>query len=126
MFELDPSQFDPPVRTLLESEPLNVLAPGSPNEALRGTLASLHADTVLAPAAAVDNDMAQCCVSGLWLLYDFLDESHVISQDINTTTGSYWHGIMHRRKRIIRMRSIGFGELGITNYLIHYAAGLAN
>ncbi len=98
MFELDPSQFDPPVRTLLEAEPLNVLAPDSPNAKFRGTLSSLHADTVLAPAAAIDQDMAQCCVSALWLLYDFLNESHVISQDINTATGSYWHGLMHRRE----------------------------
>ena len=42
--------------------------------------------------------LAQCCLSGLWLAYDFLDESHAISQEIHTPTGSYWHGIMHRRE----------------------------
>lgn len=42
--------------------------------------------------------MAACCVSGLWLLHDFLDESHRISQKIETRDGSYWHGIMHRRE----------------------------
>ena len=42
--------------------------------------------------------MAAACLAGLWLLHDFLDESHTISQGIQTTTGSYWHGIMHRRE----------------------------
>jgi hypothetical protein len=38
------------------------------------------------------------CISGLWLLHDFLDESHAISQDLPGWVGSYWHGIMHRRE----------------------------
>ena len=42
--------------------------------------------------------MAACCLCGLWLLHDFLDESHSLSQEITTDTGSYWHGIMHRRE----------------------------
>ena len=40
--------------------------------------------------------MAQCCLSGLWLLHNFLNESHEISQSIQSPEGSYWHGIMHR------------------------------
>jgi hypothetical protein len=43
-------------------------------------------------------DMAKCCLSGLWLYHDFLDESHTLSQEIHTTSGSYWHGLMHRRE----------------------------
>jgi hypothetical protein len=42
--------------------------------------------------------MAACCISGVWLLHDFLDESHTLSQKIDTTSGSCWHGIMHRRE----------------------------
>jgi hypothetical protein len=42
--------------------------------------------------------MADCCLSGLWLLHNYLDESHKISQDIHSSTGSFWHGIMHRRE----------------------------
>src|SRR5206468_984401 len=45
-----------------------------------------------------DPSMAACCLSGLWLWHDFLDASHKISQEIATTSGSYWHGIMHRRE----------------------------
>lgn len=36
--------------------------------------------------------------AGLWLYVDDLERSHVISQGIGDTTGSYWHGIMHRRE----------------------------
>jgi hypothetical protein len=33
-----------------------------------------------------DTDMAACCVSGVWLLHDCLDESHAISQGIDTSS----------------------------------------
>ena len=37
-------------------------------------------------------------VAGLWLYVDQLDASHKISQQIDDATGSFWHGIMHRRE----------------------------
>lgn len=37
-------------------------------------------------------------VAGLWLYVDDLDRSHTVSQSLLTTTGSFWHGIMHRRE----------------------------
>lgn len=37
-------------------------------------------------------------VAGIWLYVDELDRSHHISQDLDHSTGSYWHGIMHRRE----------------------------
>lgn len=43
-----------------------------------------------------NSEMAKACVSGLWLLHNFLDESHDISQSLKTSEGSYWHAIMHR------------------------------
>ena len=46
----------------------------------------------------MDADMAACCVAGVWLLHDYLDESHRISQGIDTPSGSFWHGILHRRE----------------------------
>ena len=42
--------------------------------------------------------MADLCIGGVWLLHDFLDESHDITQTVKTSSGSYWHGIMHRRE----------------------------
>ena len=37
-------------------------------------------------------------IAGLWLYVDELDTSHTVSQAIDNPTGSYWHGIMHRRE----------------------------
>ena len=31
-------------------------------------------------------------------MYDHLDDSHRLSQGISTPSGSFWHGIMHRRE----------------------------
>lgn len=36
--------------------------------------------------------------SGMWLYVDQLDRSHDISQNLKSPTGSFWHGIMHRRE----------------------------
>ncbi len=36
--------------------------------------------------------------AGIWLYVDDLDRNHKICQDIDDTTGSFWHGIMHRRE----------------------------
>jgi hypothetical protein len=37
-------------------------------------------------------------LSGLWLWDDWLDISHTISQSLHSSTGSFWHAIMHRRE----------------------------
>ena len=36
--------------------------------------------------------------AGLWLYVDDLDRSHNVSQSLTDSTGSFWHGIMHRRE----------------------------
>ena len=50
----------------------------------------------LFPEGIQETDMANCCLSGLWLLHNFLDRSHDISQEIQSPEGSFWHAIMHR------------------------------
>ena len=62
------------------------LGPGAPNE-------SLHAKL-----EAVAKTLPPACAAGLWLRFDFLDESHAISQDLHTVEGHFWHAIMHRRE----------------------------
>ena len=83
---------------LMAPDRIAALGPGTPNESARADLASLSIERVFEGRKIVDRDAARCCQSGLWLLHDFLDESHQISQDIDTVDGSYWHGIMHRRE----------------------------
>ncbi|MEI6232198.1 MAG: hypothetical protein WCT04_04055 [Planctomycetota bacterium] len=41
---------------------------------------------------------AQALQAAMWLLFDFMTESHEISQALATPSGSYWHGILHRRE----------------------------
>ena len=36
--------------------------------------------------------------AALWLYVDALERSHRESQALDDSTGSYWHGIMHRRE----------------------------
>lgn len=80
------------------------LGPGEPRRErfaqLQTLAASLRKNPVAFPDGTriVDRDMAACCVAGLWLWNNFLDESHALSQEIDTAEGSYWHGVMHRRE----------------------------
>ena len=74
------------------------LGPGKPNLAAAAHLEALDAVAAFAQARIQDRDMAAGCLAGVWLYHDFLDESHSISQEIDSMTGSYWHGFMHRRE----------------------------
>lgn len=86
------------LRDLVPEGLLCHLGPGSPNESLRPRLAALKPESLFDGQKIVDESAARCCLSALWLLHDFLDESHTISQEIETADGSYWHGILHRRE----------------------------
>lgn len=88
------------------------LGPGNPNEIMRPKLAALTLEKIFAGQRIIDRDAARCCLSGLWLLHDFLDESHAISQEIDSIDGSYWHGIMHRREPDAGNASYWFRRVG--------------
>lgn len=98
MPHFDPAGYAPAVASLLTPPRLQPLGPGEPNHAIRSQLEALAGETAFAPGKIVDREMAQACRAGLWLYHNFLDESHHISQDLNTPTGSYWHALMHRRE----------------------------
>ena len=66
-FHFDPAKYGPAVAALLAEPRLMPLGPGSPVTEVRRPLAALE----LPPA----------CRAGLWLYFDFIDESHRISQD---------------------------------------------
>src|SRR5947208_9436780 len=95
-FHFDLSAYGPAVAALLAPR-LAELGPGSPNAALRDRLRAFDPVTDLGRPVA-DADMARACHAGLWLYHDFLDESHAVSQEIDTPTGSFWHAVMHRRE----------------------------
>jgi hypothetical protein len=96
MGAFDPTRYPAAVAALLTPPRLAELGPSTPNRSAKAALDRLTPEAVCPDFR--DRSMALACVAGLWLYHDFLDESHRISQDIDTTTGSYWHGIMHRRE----------------------------
>ena len=84
MTGFDPTNYGPSVAALLATPRLAPLGPGTPDESIRPKLHGARSSAAL-PA-------------GLWLYFDFLDESHRLSQEIETPDGSFWHAIMHRRE----------------------------
>jgi hypothetical protein len=93
-----PPQYSPAINALLKESHLNPLGPGEPNYAVQHRLEELTIEEAFAPETIVDRDMGACCLAGLWLRHEFIDEAHKICQDIDTPSGSYWHGIVHRRE----------------------------
>ncbi|HUR52846.1 MAG TPA: hypothetical protein VMZ71_01860 [Gemmataceae bacterium] len=71
---------------LLAVPRLPELGPGTPVVAVRDRI------------EAAARDLPPACAAGLWLLFDFHDESHSVSQALDTAEGSFWHAIMHRRE----------------------------
>jgi len=96
--EFDPNSYGEEVARLLAldggGERLMPLASGrcSSEQACK----VLHGATAarLFPAARAP----EAALSGLWLYFSCLDESHSLSQDIGSAEGSFWHGIMHRQE----------------------------
>jgi hypothetical protein len=84
----------PLIAELLQLLPLAPLGPGKPHQEARDRLEKL--DSIGVPQEQRERFAA--CRAGLWLGFDFLDESHLISQDLDTVEGSFWHGILHRRE----------------------------
>jgi hypothetical protein len=94
----DSETYPAAVRQLLAECRLQPLDPGTPNKVMRPRLAALTPQSAFAPLRVADDGMARACLAGLWLYHDFLDESHSISQELHTASGSYWHALMHRRE----------------------------
>ena len=79
---------------------------------MRPRLTALTAEDFFTVQAVRDRDEANACLAGLWLYHDFLDESHTISQSLPSPSGSYWHGIMHRREPDFDNAKYWFRRLG--------------
>ena len=90
--------YGPIFTPLLAAAPLNELGPGRADPAALELLAKLALDEAFAPQRIVDRTMAEACLAGLHLMYDGFEQSHAVSQEIDTPSGSYWHGILHRRE----------------------------
>ena len=90
--------FEPISIEWFRAEKLNSLGPGTPDSQMKATLLNSTAESLFDRTVITDLKMAEACRAALLLRWDCLDDSHEISQQIHTPTGSYWHGIMHRRE----------------------------
>jgi hypothetical protein len=98
MQQFNPENYGKIFSELIDPDLLNDLGPGQANNDLRDEINSIKLDQAFEPDQIVDRVYAKACLSGFLLHLNFLDESHRISQNIPITTGSFWHGIMHRRE----------------------------
>ncbi len=100
---LEIANYGPAIEAILGAEGSSLrrmpLAPKAVHEGggLRLLRAASTSDLfeVEAPAAPA---FADCVRSALYLYFSALDESHRISQDISSETGSFLHGVMHRQE----------------------------
>ncbi len=112
MNTFQPAQYGPVFEPLLAIDRNRSLGIGRPDAAARKSLQHATLATAFGDAHLVDLDMARCCLAGVWLLHDFLNESHAISQQIETSSGSFWHGVMHRREGDFSNAKYWFRQVG--------------
>ena len=98
MQDFNPTLYGKIFSSLLDPNRLNDLGVGQENTDIEKILNELDLTTAFESKSVGDTASANACISALWLHHDFLDQSHRISQNIPTSSGSFWHGIMHRRE----------------------------
>ena len=102
MRELKTDSYGPAAKELIakalaEGRP-KTLPFSSPAADARAALTAMTDQTVSPNRRVRMPHDAECLRSALWLLFDYEKESHELSQNIPTPSGSYWHGILHRRE----------------------------
>ena len=117
-----PAQFGPVLGPLVDVDRNRPLNAGDGSQPIPPGLRELSLDAAVAHARIADRHQAACCVAGLWLLYDELDASHRISQGIETPSGSFWHGVMHRREGDFSNAKYWFRQVGAHPVLTTLAA----
>ncbi len=109
--------FGPLLTKLLAEPRLPELGAGGPDPRRKSELALEIPRAVLESGKVLDEDLARACMAGLWLHFDFLNESHELSQQIHRNEGSYWHGVMHRREGDFANASYWFRRAGSLPFL---------
>lgn len=97
-FVFDPGKYGPVFSGLIDPEKLNDLGAGTGTRKIPEIVRSVNPEDFFGNTRIVDSQAARACLAGLALHYDLLKESHGISQSVATASGSFWHGIMHRRE----------------------------
>jgi hypothetical protein len=98
MSSFQPAEYGPVFEPLVAIDRCRSLGAGHADAAARKALQQATLATAFGSTQLADLDMARCCLAAVWLLHDYLDQSHTVSQQIDTPSGSFWHGVMHRRE----------------------------
>ena len=108
----EPRTYGSTVEGLLRGAAPPPLDRGRPSADVRSQLEPLVPETLCPERSLADRQMAAACCAGLWLYHNFLDESHTISQSIDTPTGNFWHGVVHRREGDYSNSKYWFNRVG--------------
>jgi len=98
-----PTWLSPEIRQIIETAPRPGLGTGPKSVATRQAIEALIRESVVMEATpaepcSVGHPLTGLPLAALWLLAGELDRSHDISQQVDSSSGSFWHGIMHRRE----------------------------
>jgi hypothetical protein len=93
---LEIEHYSPFLQQIVTEDAIGRFPCSEPQTEMLDSLSDSNQALLFGSSDVVDPEMAQCCESGLWLLFGFLNQSHEISQSIHNAEGSYWHAIMHR------------------------------
>ena len=109
--------YTPAIAEVIEKlevgNPLPTLVPKNAwSTELTEALAATSVDELFQGESLKNTTFGEAIKSGLLLWNDALDESHTISQSLSNQTGSYWHGIMHRREPDYSNAKYWFGRVG--------------
>ena len=100
------------IEKLEAGNPLPPLAPENAwSDELTDTLLALSLEDLFQGQSLKDDIFGGAIKSGLLLWNDALNDSHDISQGLGNNTGSYWHGIMHRREPDYSNAKYWFGRV---------------
>ena len=102
--------FPEPVRGILQDYSAQVLPLSRSGECNRDEAARIQASS---PSALFPGARAsEAALSGLLLLAGCWDDSHKLSQDIQSQEGSYWHALAHRIEPDSSNARWWFGQVG--------------
>ncbi|NRA38448.1 MAG: hypothetical protein HRU15_09930 [Planctomycetes bacterium] len=93
-----PANTSSELASLLDNIQAMPLDPGTPCASHLDQLQSITIDDICAGDEVKNEELASCCLTALWLAYNYLDRGHDLTQNQPSPSGSYWHAIMHRRE----------------------------